>query len=276
MNFKNRRTRRSRIFRNILVNGLKPNFMPVMLRKFISRFAEPTEESKEAVLDWCRANARPSGVWALGYDEEIWREALEYAYAHETYAADKLSEVGVDLGGGGDYALLYFLVRYLKPLRVLETGVAAGHSSRALLTALHRNGQGQLWSSDFPYFRLQNPERYVGFLVEPPLRTSWRFELSGDAVNLPGLLAEAGSIDLFHYDSDKTERARRRAWKLVEPFLSENSVIIFDDIQDNWHFCKLVESTGRPYKIFEFKGKYLGLLLANDHAATHQRNNNEG
>jgi hypothetical protein len=35
----------------------------------------------------------------------------------------------------------------------------AGFSSSAILTALKENGEGILYSSDFPYFRIKNPEK---------------------------------------------------------------------------------------------------------------------
>ena len=50
--------------------------------------------------------------------------------------------------------------RHLKPRKVVETGVAHGVTSRFILEALKRNGQGHLWSIDLP-----------------PLERSWRQEV---------------------------------------------------------------------------------------------------
>ena len=45
--------------------------------------------------------------------------------------------------------LLFFLTRFLKPNIVLETGVANGYSSKAILYAIKKNKKGSLFSSDF-------------------------------------------------------------------------------------------------------------------------------
>ena len=57
----------------------------------------------------------------------------------------------MSLGGGGNFILLYFLTRKFNKV-VVETGVAAGWSSLAILGAFEKNGEGKLYSSDFPYF----------------------------------------------------------------------------------------------------------------------------
>ena len=77
-----------------------------------------------------------------------------------------LSEIQVDLGGGGNYYLLYFLVRKVNPKIVVETGVAAGWSSLSILRAFQKSGFGKLYSSDFPYFRLNKPEKYIGIVTQ--------------------------------------------------------------------------------------------------------------
>jgi len=66
---------------------------------------------------------------------------------------------------------------------------------------------------------------------------------------------------LFHYDSDKTVAGRSMAWELVSSKLSESAFVVFDDIQDNEHFRSLIKTTDRTWKVFKFKGKYLGMLM---------------
>ena len=68
---------------------------------------------------------------------------------------NRLSKLSVKLSGGL-YKLLYFPIRKIKPYTVVETGVAAGWTSLAILRALNKNGRGHLYSSDFPYFELKN------------------------------------------------------------------------------------------------------------------------
>lgn len=128
------------------------------------------------------------------------------------------------------------MARYYKPQVIVETGVAAGFSSQAFLSALEENGNGKLYSSDFPYFRLEDSEQYIGVLVEARLRVNWQLYVQGDEINLKAILPQVKQIDLFHYDSDKRYKGRNAAQALVKPKLSANAVLIMDDIQDNAFF----------------------------------------
>lgn len=246
---------------NTLVNSLRPSYLPVMVRKAFLRIFGSGSNGSAQTLRWCRENTSVADVWASNLDAEAWTEAEAFAESHKLYAAKLLQEIGIDLGGGGHYAMLYFLVRHFRPDAVLETGVAAGHSSRGVLTAMNRNDHGVLLSSDFPYFRLKSPERFIGILVEDELKHRWTLRIKGDAVNLPELVHMAPPIGLFHYDSDKTDYGRQRALACVEPYLTEDAIIVFDDIQDTEHFRNMVKTTTRCWKVFHFGGKYLGVLL---------------
>ena len=158
--------------------------------------------------------------------------------------------------------LLYFLIRKFKPACVLETGVASGWSSLAILQSLEKNNFGNLYSTDFPYFRLENPEKYIGFLVQDEaLKKRWHLDISGDEIALPKISKLLGDtkIDLFHYDSDKNYSGRDFAIKTLRNNFSPNSIIIFDDIQDNLHFKDFVKSENLQYTVIEFKGKYVGI-----------------
>ena len=88
--------------------------------------------------------------------------------------------------------VLYALIRALKPAQVVEVGVDSGGTSTHILTALDRNGEGQLYSVDI------NPE--VGSKVPDPLRARWTLRIE-DAltVELPDradVIFEDGSHEL--------------------------------------------------------------------------------
>ena len=243
---------------NIIVNALNPANAREMAHKLALRWRERrTGADRARVRQWCRAHSVEIADWAAGQDPELWREACSFGEEQRWSAEEKLRAIGADLGGGGAYHLLYFLTRLLRPTVVVETGVAAGFSSRAFLCALRRNGQGRLHSSDFPYFRLRSPEQYVGVLVEQELRGTWRPLLAGDRVNLPVIADRAARIDLVHYDSDKSHEGRAFALRTLGPRLAPEAVLLFDDIQDNWHFRDL--TLDRPFLVFEFEGKWVGM-----------------
>ena len=239
--------------------AMKPSGLREISRKSMYRLRRVVgaEDQKSEVEAWCAPRAVSQSEWASAQDADLWREATEFAREFQARARQTLAQSKVRFGGGGAYALLYFLVRQRQPEYVVETGVAAGWSSAAVLAAMERNGKGHLWSSDFPYFRQSGASEGIGVVVPAELRHRWTLYIEGDATNLPRIMAELPRIDLFHFDSDKTYAGRRRALAMVQPKLSSDAPIILDDVQDNWHFRDLA---GPNPLMFEEGGKYVGAL----------------
>ena len=161
------------------------------------------------------------------------------------------------------FFLLYFFVRKFKPAIVIETGVAAGWSSVAILRAFKKNNFGKLFSSDFPYFRLKNPEKFIGVLVKNENnKDRWQLDVRGDEIAIPNFLNKIGNlnIDLVHYDSDKSYSGREFVLNKISKNLGKNSIIIFDDIQNNLHFKDYVTKYKSNYTVMQFKKKYLGII----------------
>jgi predicted O-methyltransferase YrrM len=240
---------------------MRPTYFPVITEKIWLRLKEFLRRN-EAVKSqqWCAEIAKPLEDFTKGLNSDLWNETLAFNDLFHQDAVAKMTALGMDLGGGGDYRLLYFITRLLEPECVVETGVAAGYSTRAILMALAANKKGRLYSSDFPYFRLTNPEQYVGYLVEDDLKEPWTLYLEGDRRNLPAICNAAPPINLFHYDSDKSRTGRQVALDMVHRHLADDPVIIMDDIQDNLFFRDLTAHLGVPYRVFAFENKYLGLL----------------
>ena len=232
-----------------------------MAEKAWLRVAEPhrRREAEQAAV-WCAGNAQDIGTFANTLSPSLWAEAVAFDRALAARASPTLAEIGLDLGGGADCRLLYFLVRHLTPATVVETGVAAGYSSAAVLSALRANGGGRLFSSDFPYFRLERPERFVGVLVEPQLRDGWTLLLDGDRRNLPRIRAAVTQVDLLHYDSDKSRSGRAMAMRVLGNRLSERSIVVMDDIQDNLYFRDYATKQARRWRVFASGSKYVGLV----------------
>jgi predicted O-methyltransferase YrrM len=246
---------------NIGTNSLKRRNMPVMVNKVITRLKEHSaaNDAPQAV-SWAKENAQSLEDYINHLDPALWQETKTECDILTEKARAKLDALGMDLGGGGHYYLLYFLTRYFKPKTIVETGVAAGWSSQSLLTALHKNGGGALFSSDFPYFRYKNPEKYVGYLVDEEFKQNWMLFIDGDENNLPRIAQQLKNpVDLFHYDSDKSREGRNYAFNILQPKLADDAVVVFDDIQDNFHFKDFVTRKKWPFKVFEFEEKYIGL-----------------
>jgi predicted O-methyltransferase YrrM len=158
---------------------------------------------------------------------------------------------------------VFFLVRLLRPVVAVETGVAAGWTTEAVLEAMDRNGIGHLWSSDFPLFRLPGSDDVVGLLVSEHHRARWTLRVDGDRKNLRHILSECGPVELVHYDSDKSQRGRRRAMSMLTPKLAADAVVVMDDIDDNAFFRDA--AAGRDdVEVFSLAHKFVGLLGAAD------------
>lgn len=261
---------------NILKQLLNFRRAPVLIKKLAYRFVDSGQHENDASLStWLETRARDFSEFAQKLDADLWAEAKIYAEEARARAHEQLAALPVTLGGGGYTELLYFLTRYLSPETVVETGVAAGHSSRAVLTALAINKKecgirGRLYSSDFPYFRIENPEQYIGVLVEEALKPNWVLEINGDEKNLPKIAARCRRVGLFHYDSEKRYAGRQTALDLLAPVLDSDSIIVMDDINDNAFFKDYVEREGGVFQVFRFEGKFVG-LKGDLHAANAER-----
>ncbi len=175
---------------------------------------------------------------------EIWRD-LENNYAYK---------------GDADIILLYYLVRAFKPEVVLETGVAAGFSSASILEALKQNGGGILYSSDFPYLKMKNPEKYIGIMVED--RSDWNLYIRGDRKNIPKIVSQLKRIDLFHFDSDKSYQGREFVYKTIQKKLHDKSLLVFDDVSDNEFFIDYFGNSDFDYRILRrsrYSNKFVGI-----------------
>lgn len=246
---------------NIFVNILKKNYFFIIVRKLIKKFEK---DSSSEAKEWARLNVKQTTKeFCQSIDASLYDEIISDIKTIKEEAENKLSKLPVSLGGGGNYVLLYFLVRKMKPLNIVETGVAAGWTSLSILRALKKNGRGHLYSSDFPYFRLKNPEQYIGYLAQNESnKENWFLDIRGDDVVLPEIVKKLNnkSIDLFHYDSDKSYSGRENALKVLNANINSKTIIIFDDIQNNLHFRDFVKKNKSIFCVLEFESKFIGIV----------------
>lgn len=204
---------------------------------------------------WARSNAVDVGTWASSIDRTLWEEAVEFGSRLRDRHSAHFDELRrrYRVGGGGEWVALHFLVRLHQPAIAVETGVAAGWSSAAILHAMHLNGFGHLHSSELPYQRpslLDDYRPLVGAVVDEELRERWTLHLGSDRDNLPKIVGTVPeSIGLLHYDSDKSESGRKFALSLLRPHLADGATVMFDDIQDDLHFRSTVEALGVDHTI---------------------------
>jgi predicted O-methyltransferase YrrM len=174
-------------------------------------------------------------------------------------AEDLATRATVEMGGPGDLRLIYAAARLSGAKRAVETGVAYGWSSLAMLAAVADHADGRLVSVDMPYAKRDN-EPFVGIVVPEALRAHWTLVRLPDRNGLKHAIARLGCrIDFCHYDSDKTYYGRSFAYPLMWSALEPGGVFISDDIQDNMRFAEFVTEQGVEFAVTECAGKYVGI-----------------
>jgi predicted O-methyltransferase YrrM len=251
--------------KNIAISALNPQKAKVMAKKVVTRlFGERGSMSEQDNKKWLGNVAISDKEWLSPQDAELWALAEQrYQEYLETDVARIKGNYPSEINGpGGAYSMLYFLIRKHQPEYVVETGVSLGCSSHAILTAMEENGKGELHSSDFPYFRVKDAEKYIGFVVPERLKGRWNLYLKGDADNLPAILEKVPHVDFFHYDSDKSFNGRQFAYDLVSPKMAPKSMMLFDDSNDNAHFHDLIKSEKleERSRVVTFRGKFIGVI----------------
>lgn len=133
--------------------------------------------------------------------------------------------------------------RHLRPAVVVETGVARGMTSAAILSALQSNRTGRLYSVDLPPLSRGWAEQ-SGIAVQPELRSRWTYVRGSTRRRLPPLLAGLGAIDVFVHDSLHTSATMTFEFRCAWEALRAGGVMISDDIDDNVAFEAFVAERG--------------------------------
>ncbi len=226
----------------------RPELWPQMARnitnKATGRIPSPDAlaQMKAEATAWCAAHCVKES-WALerlGFPGETLH--VEERYLDTLSAArTRADAVPVKMGGGGHTDLLYTLCEYQQAMTVIETGVAYGWSSLAILLSLKNRPDAHLISIDLPYFERHNDE-WVGIAVPKELKEQWTLLRMADREGIPKALKIAPVVDFIHYDSDKSESGRAFAYPLLWNALKPGGILMSDDIQDNMGFARFCES----------------------------------
>jgi predicted O-methyltransferase YrrM len=219
------------------------------------------DENPQEAADWCQklrvpterafelliGNKSPAPVDLLfpGYFENA--ERIQH-------------ECPFQMGGPGELDILYWSAEHLQATRVIETGVAYGWSSLAILLSLHNRKESQLISTDMPYPNMNN-DSYVGCIVPGDLRRNWQIIRYADRQALPKAIKKLPEIDLCHYDSDKSFQGRMWAYPILWNVLRRGGILISDDIGDNMAFIEFSGRVGRTPIVVKKDYKYIGIII---------------
>jgi predicted O-methyltransferase YrrM len=242
---------------------LRPLFwghaLQLLIRKFLTNY--DTLQFQEKASKWALDHevSHYEALAKLGINGD--KNFLSDAIIKEGQELAKKS--AIVMGGPGDINLLFDAVRLTKAKCVIETGVAYGWSSLAILNAMSINDCGNLYSIDMPYPKIGN-EDFVGIVVPERLRNRWTLIREPDRYGLEKAIEKiGGSIDLCHYDSDKSWWGRDYAFPLLWNALKPGGLFISDDIQDNMYFAEFVISKSLSFAVTKSEGKFVGLIRKN-------------
>ena len=176
------------------------------------------------------------------------------------YARRQAETSGFVLGGAANLELLFYLTRGLQAERVIETGVAYGWSSLAILLAQQELKTGHLVSTDMPYPRAGS-EGAVGCVVPDPLRENWTLLRKPDRPALPTALTHfGGAVDLVHYDSDKSYAGQHWAFAQIWDALRPGGVLVADDIDSQCAFRDFTAGVGVDPLVVVGERKLIGIV----------------
>ncbi|MER9120476.1 class I SAM-dependent methyltransferase [Mesorhizobium sp. M0954] len=225
----------------------RPNRDGAALRAKATEWAAKRQSSVEDALRIVGLDVPASGIPKV--DPNLLKEAEGRARAS-----------AVTMGGAGDLDLLHAAVSLSGAKAVVETGVAYGWSSLAILSALNGREGACLVSVDMPYAK-RNNEPFVGIAVPDRLRSNWTLLREPDRNGLKKAVAlHHAQIDLCHYDSDKSYYGRKFAYPILWESLEQGGIFISDDIQDNMCFAEFVQVIGYDFAVTHADGKFVGIM----------------
>lgn len=226
---------------------VRPRTYPFLARRFREAvFGGPRglDSTGPRAAAWCAGRVRDTAaaLRALGIDQPPTdpRAVFPTVFAE---ADARVAACPFPMGGGAGLEFLYTCARGSSAARVLETGVAYGWSSLALLLALRDRPGAILASTNFHYPQFGD-ESFVGCAVPDEFKAEWRLFRGTDQSVLGEAVAAARPLDLCHYDSDKSYGGRMASYRVLWAELRVGGLFLSDDIGDNLAFAHFARMTG--------------------------------
>ena len=237
---------------------IRPRFYSAMLTLILRKFLKNRDLEIERQVTWCaeRVISLDSCFKELGLEPKT-KKVFSNSYVDNIN--EKIFKSNSNFGGQGHVDLLFNLCEGINAKKVVETGVAYGWSSSAILKSLSIRG-GKLVSVDMPMIK-QKDYHLIGVAVEDKNYKYWDLIREPDKFGLNKAIKKLNySFDLAHYDSDKSYYGRKWSQPLIWKYLRKGGIFISDDIEDNAAFREFVEELDLDFSILEFEGKYVGVI----------------
>lgn len=215
-----------------LINYLKEKYILILLKeRKIRKLTGATSHEIKTYFDVLKRNV---------ILKEHFREAINN-YGHP------IAGMTTPLRG----PVLYVLCRTVKPLFVVETGVASGVSSTFILQALEDNRKGKLFSIDLPNPNVKNK---TGWLIPEQLRSRWYLIVGKSRDKLIPILDDLKTIDIFLHDSEHSYENMIWEYRTSWRYLSRGGLLLSDDINSNNAFSDFSKAVKRNLTRFNLLG----------------------
>lgn len=224
-------------------------------------FPHKKEATRKVSTEWCNNNSIDTweALFLLTGKKNL--EKIEELAKKDFERAHRIQEsLSLKMGGGGDHNLLFHIVKHFGVQSIVETGVAYGWSSLSILTALENKDHALLMSTDMPYAKMGN-EEFVGCVIPDRLKKNWILIRRPDRQALKKVFKKLSTIDMCHYDSDKSYRGRMWAYPLLWSKLKSGGVFISDDINDNLAFKDFADALQLKPIIVSWKDQFVGIIV---------------
>jgi Methyltransferase domain len=212
-------------------------------RRELIALGRPLSEHYTVVDDWAPVLHKTIDVpWPCRESEQfgkVW-DATVSGLAAAGLRAGLASYGGWNDGDRAQAEAIWCLVAHLRPVTVVETGVAHGLISRVILEGLHHNGNGHLSSVDLPAVD-PGLHHEIGIAIPEDLRSRWTYVEGTSRRRLPELVRRLGQVDLFVHDSLHTARNTCFELDTVWPALPPGGVAVVDDIDHSLGFSRFTE-----------------------------------
>lgn len=241
-------------------NNSRKYFFILILRKVL-KLTNRLNNKKNFTYDlreWCKKKKLPDNIFykkiGINNPKNFFTDYKSY------YLSAKLKQKNLNykMGGMAHLNLIYNLVKYFKPKKILETGVAFGWST--LVIILSKKSNSNLTSIDLSY-PTKVSEKLVGKALPYSFKNKYRLLMGIDHDFLLSFKDQKIRFDFIHYDSDKSYEGRMKNYKLIWSMLNKKGCFVSDDISDNSAFFDFVNSNQLNYYILGFENKYIGVVF---------------
>ncbi len=240
-----------------------PKFYSTLFALIFTKFRpiKDSEKHIEIAKKWCKENCGSAEdcLRDIGIPSSDLMIQEAFTQEYKSKISNIIDSSDSDFGGPGHINLIYTICEKLSIKHVIETGVAYGWSSAAILNSIHKRN-GSLISIDMPMLK-QTDYDLIGIAVASNLRNYWNLKREPDRYGLPRAINSiSDGVEMVHYDSDKSYYGRKWSQEIIWKCLKKGGIFISDDIEDNTAFMEFVTSKNLKFSVVEFENKYVGVI----------------